>query len=61
MSKKKITAEDLEKHPDWKKRGLKVGDDVPADDNRETNSDEETEEEDGEGGGGNHPGKPGNP
>lgn len=57
---KKITEEDLKKHPEWAEQGLKVGDDKPKQSNRETDSDEE-EEEDGEGGGGNHPGKPGNP
>jgi hypothetical protein len=42
---KKITKKDLKKHPEWEKRGLRVGDDIPQTEPSEE-SEGEAEEDD---------------
>lgn len=44
---KKITKKDLEKHPEWAERGLRVGDDIPQQAEQSEESEESTDDDTG--------------
>lgn len=44
---KKITKKDLQKHPEWEKRGLRVGDDIPQLPEQSEESEESAEDDTG--------------